>query len=855
MFLNEKDISQQIPAILKCIYSGDFAGAKERISSLDDDEVNRSSLWAFKALSAAMAGEHAEAQRCLAEIADPAALSDTESLVAAGSAWFRLGEFEPAIRFFTAAIERSPDHPLARARIGGALLAAGRIQEALPHLEQAVLLLPTSGGVLLNLAHARFISGDPFAALALLDLADARKDKDARLYRQLRTEVLIRLGRQAEVETSIRWSLEGGEPGAVEALVAFFLAQGKDDEAGSALREGLEQRPDDLSLLIMAAEFSQLRGRFSEANRFLARALTHEPENVELLVRMALFASRSPGDKRGRAAVDKALALTAGESGQARALALAAQASLLHGEGKVREAEDSYKDALRIFPESLPALNGLGQLLMQAGRVAEATMLFERVKILAPVQGWSQLIQARIVPDDPQILEQMALATRRTSLEGPVQSHLLFTLAAAWEKKQDYSMAWSFAVEANRSAQRHLNYSPPHHREMVGREMSRFSQSFMASRKGFGLDSSLPLFIVGMPRSGTTLVEQILGSHSQIFGAGELSLLPELIQKINAWEMKLGTGRIYPEAIDDISREESRRFALLHLQELQSYAPDARRVVDKLPHNFEHIGLIKLLFPRAKILHLKREPRDVAISNYFIDYAAKFGGMGFAYDLCWIGEQLVDHQRLMDHWHQVFPGEIFEVDYDLLVEDVKGWAHQIIDYLELPWEEGVLSFQGLERAVKTASVWQVRQPVYTTSKEKWRRYAESLEPLEKALSEVLPKIEPLPLPSLPPGLFLQGMKDLQGNNLTGAEESFRRLLLRYPEHAGAHQFLGAVFFQMKRFEEASKEMRKSLELHQGHRSWIENHMVVERELGRTEEAEKLAKYLQGRIFAATAGTL
>jgi hypothetical protein len=283
----------------------------------------------------------------------------------------------------------------------------------------------------------------------------------------------------------------------------------------------------------------------------------------------------------------------------------------------------------------------------------------------------------------------------------------------------------------------------------------------MRSRSGYGSESRVPTFVLGMPRSGTTLVEQILGSHSQVFGAGELSLVPALIQKLSGWERKMGTRRDFPDCIDDMGAEESRRFAGKHLEELRSYAPDAQRIVDKLPHNFEHVGLIKLLFPNAKILHLKREPRDVAMSNYFVDYAAKFGGMGFAYDLSWIGEQLVDHQRLMDHWETVFPGEILDVDYDLLVEDVEGWARKIIDYLELPWEDGVLSFQELERAVKTASVWQVRQPVYTTSKAKWKRYADHLGSLEAALAVVPPMPKPMPLPLLPAGLFFGAMAALQ----------------------------------------------------------------------------------------------
>jgi len=292
--------------------------------------------------------------------------------------------------------------------------------------------------------------------------------------------------------------------------------------------------------------------------------------------------------------------------------------------------------------------------------------------------------------------------------------------------------------------------------------------------------------------------------------------------------------------------EESRRFAGKHLEELRSYAPDAQRIVDKLPHNFEHVGLIKLLFPNAKILHLKREPRDVAMSNYFVDYAAKFGGMGFAYDLSWIGEQLVDHQRLMDHWESVFPGEILDVDYDLLVEDVEGWARRIIDYLELPWEEGVLSFQELDRAVKTASAWQVRQPVYTTSKAKWKRYAEHLGPLEAALAVVPPMPDPMPLPLLPAGLFLAAMSDLQEKKPKEAEASFRELLTARPAHAAAHHFLGAALYQQGKLAEAAKEMRRSVKMVRGNLQWMENLLAVEQALGNAKGAEKLRESIERR---------
>jgi tetratricopeptide (TPR) repeat protein len=842
----QEELNRRLAGILQLIYKGDFAGAMAQAAPLREIPAAKPAATALQALAAAMAGDRNTSLKALSELRDPNALPGAEPLVAAGSAWFRLGEPAEAIRYLSAAVRKSPGHPVGRARLGACLLATGRIEEAVPHLEKAVELLPDSGGVLLNLAHARLLAGLPAEALSLLDRAEGRPDKDPAVYRATRTEALARLERHVEAEAFLREAAESGQEGAVGDLVFHLCSAGRHDEAGHALREALEVKQDDIKLLQLSAELAQVRGRFGEAGRFLDRALGVQPDNPGLWTRLAMLAGRRLGQKRGREAADKALELTEGKGGPARAMALTAHAQVLGEEGKTAESEAAYREALTIFPNGVPALSGLGHLLMQLGRVEDATALFEKVKKIAPLQGWSQLIHAREVPDDPAVLERMALASRRPSLEGPVKSHLLFTLASAWEKKKEYEKAWRFAVEANEAARKHLPYRPEDHRRRVDREIARFSMEFLRSRAGYGSDSRLPAFVLGMPRSGTTLVEQILGSHSQVFGAGELSLIPELIQNLSGWERKIGSRRGYPECVDDMGAEESRRFAEKHLEELRSYAPDARRIVDKLPHNFEHVGLIKLLFPNAKILHLKREPRDVAMSNYFVDYGAKFGGMGFAYDLSWIGEQLVDHQRLMDHWQAVFPGEILDVDYDLLVEDVEGWARRIIDYLELPWEEGVLSFQELERAVKTASVWQVRQPVYTTSKAKWKRYAAHLGPLEAALAVVPPTPGPMPLPLLPAGLFLAAMSDLREKRPKEAEASFRRLLTTHPSHAAARHFLGAALYQQGRLEEAGKEMRRSVKMVRGNLQWMENLLAVEQALGNPKEAEKLRESIERR---------
>ncbi|HZV81524.1 MAG TPA: sulfotransferase [Geobacteraceae bacterium] len=850
-------LDPRLAQVLNLLQSGQTGKAMEQAERLSAFTELKPTARAFYALAAAMENERDKALAALADFHHPSDLDHAEALLSVGSAWFKLGDLGAAIPFLIRARKADERHPLIAARLGACLLAAGRIPESLPLLKAAAEMLPNSGGAWLNLARAYLAVGEAEQALAALDKAVPLPDKDPGLYRMSRVEALSRLERHDEAEKLVRQAAESGEQGATAALVQMLGARGRHDEAWHLLKEALEKSPDDTGLMELAAELAQVRGRFGEAAHWLKRALEKQPEHSGLWSRLAMLSSRRLGEKSAREAADKALELTAGKVGPPRAHALAAHAHLLAESNDYAAAETAYREALTMAPQFVPAMSGLGHLLMQLGRVDEATGFFEELKKIAPLQGWSQLIHAREVPDDPKVLEQMALAARRPSLEGPVQSQFLFTLASAWEKKKEYDKAWKFATEANRAAKEHLKYRPEQHRSRVEREMARFSREFMESRAGYGLQSRVPTFVLGMPRSGTTLVEQILGSHSRVFGAGELSLVPELIQKLNAWEMKLGTRRSYPECIDDMGQEESKRFAEKHLEELQAYAPGAERIVDKLPHNFEHIGLIKLLFPNAKILHLKREPRDVAMSNYFVDYAAKFGGMGFAYDLSWIGEQLVDHQRLMDHWHRVFPGQILEVDYDLLVEDVEGWAHRIIDYLELPWEEGVLSFQELDRAVKTASVWQVRQPVYTTSKSKWKRYEEHLEPLEAALAEIPPAPDPQPLPRVPAGLFLEGMAHLQGGRLREAEAAFRTILHARPAHAAAHQFLGAALYQQGKAEEARKEMRRSVELLGTHLQWFENLLAVEQALGNGDDVEKLKKLIERRRqrgFSAVAAT-
>lgn len=264
--------------------------------------------------------------------------------------------------------------------------------------------------------------------------------------------------------------------------------------------------------------------------------------------------------------------------------------------------------------------------------------------------------------------------------------------------------------------------------------------------------------------------------------------------------------------MDDLSAKVVAGITENVLKELQEYAPDALHVVDKLPHNFENIGLIKLLFPNARIISVRRDPRDIAISNYFTDYAAKHGGMGFAYDLGWIGEQLADHNLLMHHWNQVFPGEILEVRYEDVLADPEREARRMLDYVGVGWEPQVLNFSELQRPVKTASVWQVRQPLYKTSMAKWARYQDHLAPLIRGTNariEWQPITDMVTLPVA--GLLENGVALYREEKLDDAEYHFKQLLHHLPKHAAATFMLGLIYLRKGHVSEGIALMLKAHE--------------------------------------------
>ena len=262
-------------------------------------------------------------------------------------------------------------------------------------------------------------------------------------------------------------------------------------------------------------------------------------------------------------------------------------------------------------------------------------------------------------------------------------------------------------------------YDPARYASFVDSLLATFTPPFFARTGGFGLETELPVFIVGLPRSGTTLVEQILASHTQAFGAGELHYCDETFEALPGALQRNDT----PLAcLPDLDRETARLLAQRHLDKLQALAPRALRIVDKMPQNYQYLGLIRLLFPQARLIHCRRDLRDVALSCWMTNLTS----LSWACHADHIAAHFADYARLMEHWRSVLPAPPLDVDYEELVQDTEAVARRIVAWCGLAWEPGCLRFYRTQRPVRTASAAQVRQPIYKSSLGRWKNYQEPL---------------------------------------------------------------------------------------------------------------------------------
>ncbi|MBF0370224.1 MAG: sulfotransferase [Magnetococcales bacterium] len=433
--------------------------------------------------------------------------------------------------------------------------------------------------------------------------------------------------------------------------------------------------------------------------------------------------------------------------------------------GKLKEAADCFQQALTIQPDQVLVLSNLGLTLQDMGRLDEAIRCFQQALTLDPKQpaihtnlglalatqgemkaaiasqqkaltiapGFPQahfsLSQAqKILPEDPRLDQMAALVNQEKTIEGRVYLH--FALGKSLADLGRHDEAFRHYLAGNRLQRSRFQFNLRQRKKSFHRYRAQLDQTFFAARQGWGIDDPTPIFIVGLPRSGTTLAEQILASHPDVYGAGELPFIKQILMaKTGAAD--LGEIPLKIPALNAMDFQQMGRDYLDRLRkQAATAAPLPRFISDKMPFNFIYIGLIRLMLPQARFIHCQRSPRDTCLSIFFAHFSEIHP---FAYDLTELGGYYRLYREMMAHWHQLFPGKIHNLSYEKLTRDQEGETRRLLDFCGLNWQENCLHFHNTARSVKTASQVQVRKPLYRSSLQRWRCYEAGLQPLISAL--------------------------------------------------------------------------------------------------------------------------
>ena len=404
--------------------------------------------------------------------------------------------------------------------------------------------------------------------------------------------------------------------------------------------------------------------------------------------------------------------------------------SLLASQGNIDEALAHYGKALEIHPDHIGTHLNFGKLLKEQGKLEEAMGHYEHVIAVNPGDAEAHYQRAdlkKFSPGDAHLAALEALASRR-DVSPTDQVYVYFALAKALQDAGDYERAFDNLQKGNAIKRRQVEFNEQRSASNCQRLTTIFTSSLMAQFEGVGHPSTVPIFVLGMPRSGSTLAEQILSSHPLVQGAGEITALDA------ATNMVLKRGRdpvAYPECIPGLDGAQLRQIGQAYLDLLPGLEEGKTRIVDKLPGNFFAVGLIRLVLPNAKIIHTVRDPLDTCVSCY----SKLFGDhIDYSYDLAELGRYYRRYSKLMTHWKSILPPDaILDVSYEAVVDDLEGQARRLIDYCGLAWDDRCMDFQGNRRRVTTASNVQIRQPLFRSSLQRWRKYESGLGPLLQEL--------------------------------------------------------------------------------------------------------------------------
>ena len=603
------------------------------------------------------------------------------------------GRPDLAVALFERAIAENPSFPMGYAHLGETYRMLGRFDDAIAACRRGLRLAPGLAEILNTLGGVLAAQGKMDEALEPLQQATAARPDLAVAHANLGNVHLERGDLDASAEAYGRaLELVPRFANAYIGLGATRRAQRQLDEAAACLREAVRLAPNDPT---------------GWSNLGVALTDLAKPEEAEKSFREAI--RLAPKFASGHANLG----------------------TFYRSEHRLNEAVASYREGLRIDPDHREALAGMAQILSVQGRFDEAERYWLRVLAIDPTceVAYAGLATARKAAPEDEKIQRFEDVLRREGLTRTACLGMHFALGKMYDDAGEFDKAFSHFQAGNALKDVGAGFDAEAFSGDIDSQIATFNKPFFNARASWGRDSERPVLIVGMPRSGTSLVEQILASHPRIFGAGELKLLNEIT---NSLPERLGTETPFPECSERIDESIARDLADGYLARLEALAPDADRVIDKMPGNLQRLGLVALLFPRARVIHCRRDPLDTCLSCYFQDFKSPHP---YAFDLEDLSVYHRQCDRLMAHWREVLPLAMLEVWYEDLVADQEARSREIVAFCGVAWDNACLEYHANDRPVWTASSWQVRQPIYNTSVERWRHYDAHLGALRKGLGE------------------------------------------------------------------------------------------------------------------------
>ncbi len=637
------------------------------------------------------------------------------------------GKAHEAIAHLRRAIALAPDQALYHANLGEMCRLAGLTDEAISEGRRAVEIDPNYPSALSNLGIALFDQNKFEDALGYLDRAVALQPDFAKAHSN-RGNALLRLRRFAEAEPSYRRAVEL-EPDFADGWnnLGTCLRELKHcEDAEVAYRKALALKPHDPDILDNLALALKDLSRLDEAAECARRALAIEGRDPKLHIHAGvIFLDQHKIDEAGTAAAH-ALALNPNDHD-----VLSLMGRVAFEREKLDESVDYYRRALAVKPDLADAHNNMGNALKELGRLDGAREAYIRAIDLDPASTGAYVNLADSMKfrlGDPVLARMEALANKTESLSQIDRIHLDYALGKAYADLADHKRALTHFIAGSAAKRQMISYDEAAAMTFFDRIENVFTADLMAEKSGHGDSSKRPIFILGMPRSGTTLVEQILASHPMVHGAGELTEFNEAVDSIKGLD---GAALTYPEFVPPLGASALRQLGGRYLELVCKRSPSGERLTDKMPSNYYFLGLIHLALPNAKIIHTVRDPIDTCISCFSKLFSAD---QNHTYDLAELGRYYRRYEQLMTHWRRVLPTESFlDVQYEDVVANLEGAARRIIAYCGLPWDDRCLAFHETNRPVRTASATQVRQPIYKNAIGRWRVYQEFLGPLLTAL--------------------------------------------------------------------------------------------------------------------------